>query len=95
MVAAASFTGPPAGAGQGRVFLIDAMSFIFSAYHAMVRQRTMSTKTGVPTAATYVFVNMLRKLVADFHPEYISAVFDVGAATFRVRLVRRGGRKVS
>jgi DNA polymerase-1 len=43
----------------------------------------MSTKTGVPTAATYVFVNMLRKLVADFHPEYLAAVFDVAGPTFR------------
>ena len=59
------------------------MSFIFRAYHAMVRQRAMSTKTGVPTAATYVFVNMLRKLLADFTPEYVAAVFDVGAPTFR------------
>ena len=38
------------------------MSFIFRAYHAMARQRPMSTRTGVPTAATYVFVNMLQKL---------------------------------
>ena len=59
------------------------MSFIFRAYHAMARQRPMSTKTGVPTAATYVFVNMLRKLVADFHPEYLAAVFDVAGPTFR------------
>ncbi|MGC2321253.1 MAG: DNA polymerase I [Terriglobales bacterium] len=66
-----------------RVFLIDSMSFIFRAYHAMARQRPMSTKTGVPTAATYVFVNMLRKLVADFHPEYLAAVFDVAGPTFR------------
>ncbi len=43
----------------------------------------MSTKTGVPTAATYVFVNMLRKLRDDFSPEYLAAVFDVGAPTFR------------
>ncbi len=59
------------------------MSFIFRAYHAMVRQRPMSTKTGVPTAATYVFVNMLRKLRDDFSPEYLAAVFDVGAPTIR------------
>ena len=69
--------------GKARVFLIDSMSFIFRAYHAMARQRPMSTKTGVPTAATYVFVNMLRKLVADFHPEYLAAVFDVAGPTFR------------
>ena len=69
--------------GQGRIFLIDTMSFIFRAYHAMARQRPMSTRTGVPTAATYVFVNMLRKLRDDFSPEYLAAVFDVGAPTIR------------
>ena len=66
-----------------RIFLMDAMSFIFRAYHAMVRQRGMSTKTGLPTAATYVFVNMLRKLRDDFSPAYLAAVFDVAAPTFR------------
>jgi len=71
------------GKGKGRIFLIDTMSFIFRAYHAMARQRPMSTKTGVPTAATYVFVNMLRKLRDDFSPEYLAAVFDVGAPTIR------------
>jgi len=68
---------------KGRIFLIDTMSFIFRAYHAMARQRSMTTKTGVPTAATYVFVNMLRKLRDDFSPEYLAAVFDVGAPTIR------------
>jgi DNA polymerase I len=66
-----------------RIFLMDAMSFIFRAYHAMARQRGMTTKTGLPTAATYVFVNMLRKLREDFSPEYLAAVFDVAAPTFR------------
>jgi DNA polymerase I len=81
-----SSTSPPASAhadAKGRVFLIDTMSFIFRAYHAMARQRPMSTKTGLPTAATYVFVNMLRKLRDDFSPEYLAAVFDVGAPTIR------------
>jgi DNA polymerase-1 len=68
---------------RDRIFLIDTMSFIFRAYHAMARQRGMSTKTGLPTAATYVFVNMLRKLRDDFSPQYIAAVFDVAAPTFR------------
>jgi DNA polymerase I len=67
----------------GCIYLIDTMSFIFRAYHAMARQRGMSTKTGLPTAATYVFVNMLRKLRDDFSPEYLAAVFDVAAPTFR------------
>jgi DNA polymerase-1 len=59
------------------------MSFIFRAYHAMARQRSMSTKSGLPTAAVYVFVNMLRKLRDDFSPNYLAAVFDVAAPTFR------------
>ena len=62
---------------------MDTMSFIFRAYHAMARQRPMSTKTGLPTAAIYVFVNMLRKLRDDFSPEYLAAVFDVAGPTFR------------
>ena len=43
----------------------------------------MSTKTGLPTSASYVFINMLRKLRDDFHPEFIAAVFDTGGPTFR------------
>jgi DNA polymerase I len=69
--------------GKPRIFLIDTMSFIFRAYHAMARQRSMSTKAGLPTAAVYVFVNMLRKLRDDFSPAYLAAVFDVAAKTFR------------
>jgi len=74
---------PPIESSRRHIFLIDAMSFIFRAYHAMARQRPMSTKAGIPTAATYVFVNMLRKLRDDFSPQYLAAVFDVGAKTFR------------
>jgi DNA polymerase-1 len=80
----ASALGPTIVPGEaGCIYLIDTMSFIFRAYHAMARQRGMSTKTGLPTAATYVFVNMLRKLRDDFSPEYLAAVFDVAAPTFR------------
>ena len=75
---------PPEPTGsKGRIYLIDTMSFIFRAYHAMARQRPMSTKTGIPTSATFIFVNMLRKLRADFEPQYLAAVFDVAAPTFR------------
>jgi len=68
---------------KGRVFLIDSYSFIFRAYHAMARQRSMTTKAGVPTSASYVFINMLRKLRDDFNPEFIAAVFDTAGPTFR------------
>jgi DNA polymerase-1 len=65
------------------VFLLDAMSFIFRAYHAMQRSRPMSTRSGLPTAAIYVFVNMIKKLRQDFSPQYFAAVFDVSGKVFR------------
>ena len=65
------------------VFLLDAMSFIFRAYHAMQRSRPMSTRSGLPTAAIYVFVNMIKKMRQDFHPLYFAAVFDVSGEVFR------------
>ncbi len=64
--------------GKPPIFLIDTMGFIFRAYHAMARQRPMSTKTGLPTAAVFVFVNMLKKLRDDFGPQYIAAIFEGG-----------------
>jgi len=66
------------------IYLLDSMAFIFRAYHAMHRQRPMSTRTGVPTAATYVFVNMINKLRRDFAPEYLAAVYDLSGPVFRV-----------
>jgi DNA polymerase-1 len=68
------------------VYLLDSMAFIFRAYHAMQRQRPMSTRTGIPTAATYVFVNMINKLRKDFAPEYLAAIYDVGAPVHRNEL---------
>ncbi len=65
------------------IYLLDSMAFIFRAYHAMQRQRPMSTRTGVPTAATYVFVNMINKLRKDFAPEYLAAVYDLSGPVFR------------
>ncbi len=65
------------------IYLLDSMAFIFRAYHAMQRQRPMSTRTGIPTAATYVFVNMINKLRKDFPPAYMAAVYDVGAPVHR------------
>jgi DNA polymerase-1 len=68
------------------IYLLDSMAFIFRAYHAMQRSRPMSTRTGIPTAATYVFVNMINKLRKDFSPLYLAAVYDVGAPLHRTEL---------
>ena len=80
---------PNASAAKPPVYLLDTMAFIFRAYHAMQRSRPMSTRTGIPTAATYVFVNMLNKLRKDFNPEYLAAVYDVGAPVHRDTLAQQ------
>ncbi|HET9191498.1 MAG TPA: DNA polymerase I [Vicinamibacterales bacterium] len=75
-------------AGQARrtLFLIDGSSQMYRAYHAF-RGRGLSNQEGQTTHAVYVFVTMLRKLIADHHPEYIAASFDLAGPTFRDQLV--------
>src|SRR6266702_4054304 len=77
------------------IYLLDSMAFIFRAYHAMQRQRPMSTRTVIPTAATYVFVNMINKLRKDFSPKYLAAVYDLSGPVFRDERARdmKGVRK--
>ena len=84
--AAAPTAAAVSSAAKPPVYLLDTMAFIFRAYHAMQRSRPMSTRTGIPTAATYVFVNMLNKLREDFNPTYLAAVYDVGRPVHRNEL---------
>lgn len=65
--------------------MIDAMSHIFRAYFAPMgmRQEPLRNSKGQVTQAIFVFTNMLRKLIKDENPEYIAAVFDTSAPTFR------------
>ena len=49
----------------------------------MQRSRPMSTRTGIPTAATYVFINMINKLRQDFQPKLLAAIYEGGAPVHR------------
>jgi len=68
------------------VFLIDGSSQMYRAYHAF-RGKGLSNQEGQSTHAVYVFVTMLRKLIADHHPTYIAASFDLAGPTFRDDIV--------
>src|ERR1039458_8356185 len=81
-------SGKQSAAAKPPIYLLDSMAFIFRAYHAMQRQRPMSTRTGIPTAATYVFVNMINKLRKDFAPQYLAAVYDLSGPVFRDQRAR-------
>jgi DNA polymerase-1 len=43
----------------------------------------MRTSGGLSTEAVFIFHNMLRKLLADFKPDYIAAIFESSEPTFR------------
>jgi DNA polymerase-1 len=53
---------------------------MYRAYHAI---RGLTGPDGKSTNAVYGFVSMLRKLIADHHPDYIVASFDLPGRTFR------------
>ena len=68
------------------LYLIDGSSQMYRAYHAPVRTAEgglLRNAQGTPTNAVYIFVTMLRKLIADHKPEYIAASFDLPGRTFR------------
>jgi DNA polymerase-1 len=68
-----------------RLYLIDGSSQMYRAYHAM-RGSGLTGPAGQSTHAVYIFVTMLRKLIAEHHPEFIAASFDLPGPTFRSEL---------
>ena len=65
---------------QQRLILVDGSSFLFRAYHAIP---PLTNPLGEPTNAIYGVSNMLRKLIAEYHSDYITVVFDAPGKTFR------------
>ena len=67
-----------------KVFLVDAMGFIFRAYFAPMGR--LNSPAGIPTKVPYLFSNMLRKLQKEHAPDYLAVVFDTREPTFRDKL---------
>lgn len=60
--------------------LVDGSSYLFRAYHAMPE---MSNSKREPTGTIYGVINMMRRLLKDYNPEYLAVVFDAKGKTFR------------
>ncbi|HTY40743.1 MAG TPA: DNA polymerase I [Thermoanaerobaculia bacterium] len=60
-------------AARPTLYLVDSMSNIHRAYHAIQR---LSTSAGQPTNAVYGFVTMLRKMVREHNPDLLAAAWD-------------------
>ena len=62
------------------LLLVDGSSYLYRAYHALPDLRNAR---GEPTGAIYGVLNMLRRLAADYKPDYLACVFDAKGKTFR------------
>jgi DNA polymerase-1 len=57
-------------------YIIDGHAQIFRAFYAPFRE--LSSPTGEPTKATYVFTQMLLNLISQRKPDYLAMVIDSG-----------------
>jgi DNA polymerase I len=62
------------------IILVDGTSYLYRAYHALP---PLNNTKGQPTGAIYGVISMLRKLIKDYHPDYIGIIFDAKGKTFR------------
>lgn len=67
---------------QKQLYLIDGMSVVFRAYHAMSKS-ALTTPSGMPSGAVFAFVNIITRLLDKQNPEHIACVFDRSEPTFR------------
>ncbi len=55
------------------IFVIDAVNILFRSYYAI---GGMASPKGEPTGALYGFIRSIYKLIKDYSPNYLVAVFD-------------------
>ncbi len=68
--------------------LVDGSSYLFRAYHVLQVTQDLKNSQGEPTGAILGVVNMLRRLLNDYQPEYIAVVFDAPGGSFRNQLYK-------
>ena len=71
--------------GKNLLILVDGSSYLYRAFHALP---PLANSRGEPTGAVYGVINMLRKLITDYQPEYIAIIFDAKGKTFRDEILR-------
>ncbi|NQW30952.1 MAG: DNA polymerase I [Ignavibacteria bacterium] len=67
---------------EAPIVLIDGLSLVFRAYHAL--QRTgMKSPSGEPSFAVFAFANILTSIIDKHSPECMAVIFDTAQPTFR------------
>jgi DNA polymerase-1 len=69
------------------LYIIDGHSHIYAAYYAPLNQR-LSSPTGEPTKAVYIFTTMLLKLLESKNPDMLVVAMDSKEPSFRAEIYR-------
>jgi DNA polymerase-1 len=56
-----------------KIFILDAVNFLFRSYYAIA---PMTNSKGESTHALYGFIRSILKIISEFSPDYVVAVFD-------------------
>ncbi len=70
---------------SGTLFVVDALNYLFRAFHALPG---LTTKAGKPTGAVYGFCQMLLRIEREHQPSHLCVVFDAPGPTFRDELYK-------
>ena len=58
---------------MNKIFILDAVNYLFRSYYAI---GPMTNDKGQSTSAVYGFIRSVQKMIKDFAPTYLIAVFD-------------------
>ncbi len=70
---------------QKKLILVDGSYYMFRAYHVRQLQQLNNAK-GEPTGAIFGVINMLKKLIEEYQPDYFAIMFDARGKNFRHQL---------
>ena len=65
--------------------IIDGSSYLYRAFYALPH---LKNNNGSHTGAIFGVTNMINKLLNDFSPKYVCAVFDARGKNFRHRIYK-------
>ncbi len=65
------------------LYLVDVSSFIFRAFYAI---RILNSPKGEPTNATYGVATMLKRLLEEANPKFLSIIYDSKEPSFRKKV---------
>ena len=71
------------GTGRPSLYIVDAMNFLFRAFHALP---PLTTTKGIQTGAVYGLCQMILRIEREQRPTHLCVVFDAPGDKFRKQI---------